>query len=432
MPSPLIKNLDIDLRGEFPPVNKDLAAKAVQLVVWVDDVPLGTRLINACDLPIASDELREIAIETALPAIGWHLFGSEFKAGFACRSPSIENGVDLEPIVKLDKPLSHLVDVLAGQKDRIKRKSISIVMCTRDRPEKIDRSLAGLVRLAPQADEIILVDNAPSTNATQKISQKYKGVQYILEPRPGLSIARNTGLRACSGEIIAFTDDDVSVPPAWIAHIEAAFSSKDIMAITGIVFSDEMRTESQAIFHHLLGWGLGDMHPVVYDNNFIEATRHKGAPCWEIGAGANMAFRRSVFDVVGLFDERLGAGAAGCSEDSNMWYRILVAGYSCRYDPTVYVHHEHRTSMEQLHRQIRAYMRGHVVALLIQGRTHRDIGCYRRLLTELPWHLGQRFLRGAFHAFKGEYGLVSSEIAGYLTGFVWYLRYRGRPSVSAP
>ena len=54
---------------------------------------------------------------------------------------------------------------------------------------------------------------------------------------------------------------------------------------------------------------------------------------WKVGAGANMAFRRNVFDLVGLFDERLGAGAAGCSEDSEIWYRILANQLQIRYEP---------------------------------------------------------------------------------------------------
>src|SRR5438034_287760 len=81
------------------------------------------------------------------------------------------------------------------------------------------------------------------------------------------------------------------------------------------------------------------------------AGRDRGVPVWRIGCGANMAFRRAAFAKVGLFDTRLGAGASGCSEDSELWYRLLATGGVCHYEPSAVVYHYHRSDWSSLRRQ---------------------------------------------------------------------------------
>ena len=93
--------------------------------------------------------------------------------------------------------------------------------------------------------------------------------------------------------------------------------------------------------------GSGGIARVDFDRTFFEATKDVGVPAWRLGAGANMAFRRDAFDRVGLFDERLGAGASGCSEDSELWYRLLAEGHRCRYWPSAVVLHHHRADWDE-------------------------------------------------------------------------------------
>ena len=79
--------------------------------------------------------------------------------------------------------------------------------------------------------------------------------------------------------------------------------------------------------------------------------------------------------MVGGFDERLGAGAAGCSEDSELWYRLLAAGHTVPYEPAAVVFHHHRSDVEAVRRQAAAYLEGHVAALFIQfARRYRHLG----------------------------------------------------------
>jgi GT2 family glycosyltransferase len=233
--------------------------------------------------------------------------------------------------------------------------SVSVVICTRDRPAELARCLASLPAQSLTPDEIIVVDNASVSDETRQVSLN-AGVRYVRESRPGLDIARNTGARACRGEIVAYTDDDVVLDENWLKRLVGAFDEPDILAVTGLVLPGELETPAQWHFESRWSFGRGfrrkDFGPEFYAQDSTEA-----CPVWEIGAGASMAFRRSVFEDIGYFDERLDVGAAGCSGDSEYWHRVLSAGGRCRYEPASVAYHFHRREMDGLRKQVRAYMR---------------------------------------------------------------------------
>ena len=184
-----------------------------------------------------------------------------------------------------------------------------------------------------------------TTRATARprpVTAQFAGVGYVHEPRPGLSVARNAGVRASKGALIAFTDDDVEPSPNWTTEIVRAFSSAAVDAVTGLVLPARLDTPAQCYFQFKMGGFGSECVPLIFDRRFLDETKAMGAQVWRIGAGANMAFRRSVFERVGLFDERLGAGASGCSEDSELWYRLLAAGGACLFEPRAVVVHHHR------------------------------------------------------------------------------------------
>ena len=150
-------------------------------------------------------------------------------------------------------------------------------------------------------------------------------------------------------------------------------------------------------------------------------TGRRGVPAWEIGAGASMAVRRSALIDVGGFDERLDAGAAGCSGDSEMWYRILAAGRVCRYEPAAVSYHWHRQEMPELERQIFHYMRGHATALLIQFEHHHHWGNLRRLLCSLPAYYAGKSVRHVLGSDRRRTQTLAHEIRGWLAGIRYYL-----------
>jgi glycosyltransferase involved in cell wall biosynthesis len=304
---------------------------------------------------------------------------------------------------------------------------VSLVICTRDRPQALARCLASLPRQTRQPDEIVVVDNASLTGETQQVCRK-AGVRYVREDRPGLDIARNTGAQASKSEIVAYTDDDVVLHPWWLERMTGAFDAAHIWAVTGLVLPAELATQAQWHFERYWGFGRGFQRK-DFGPDFLEANGRHGCPTWLIGAGASMAFRRSAFARAGFFDERLDVGAAGCSGDSEFWHRLLCAGGTCRYEPSVVAFHYHRRDWRGLSKQIRAYMRGHSAALLVQYERSGRQGNLRRLFVSFPQLYARRLLKRALSKSDGADLLMGEEIAGLLSG-IWFYARAKRPGVS--
>ena len=302
--------------------------------------------------------------------------------------------------------------------------SASVVICTRDRPEVLQRCLGSLPQQTYRPREIIVVDNASLDQRTREVTLA-AGAIYVREDRAGLDIARNTGARSATSDVVAYTDDDVLLHRRWLERLVAAFDQPEIAAVTGLVLPAELATEAQRHFETYWSFGQG------YHRQDFDATRFgacgKGVfPAWKVGAGASMAFRREIFDRVGFFDERLDVGQAGCSGDSEFWYRLLATGYACRYEPSSAAFHFHRRSMEGLSSQIFHYMRGHAAALLVQHeRTGITANRNLALYGKPRWYLLRlwRWLRG-----RGDPQdrFLKEEILGYLSGLLFYYRNRRR------
>ena len=296
----------------------------------------------------------------------------------------------------------------------------SLVICTRDRPDDLARCLASLGSQSRQPDEVIVVDNAPRDDRTRQVAAA-AGVTYLREDRPGLDIARNAGARAARHAIVAYTDDDTVLHPQWLERLLGAFDAPEIMAVTGLVLPAELDTQAQQIFEQCWGFGRGYQR-IEFGPDFYASTRADGCPAWRVGAGASMAFRREAFAHVGYFDERLDAGAAGCSGDSEFWHRLLAAGWRCRYEPGSVAFHYHRRDLEALGRQVRAYMRGHAAALLVQHERSRERGNLRRLCLGLPVHFAQQLRKRLRHGRTADTYFLGQEVRGALGGVLYYLR----------
>ncbi|HEV2483241.1 MAG TPA: glycosyltransferase [Puia sp.] len=296
--------------------------------------------------------------------------------------------------------------------------SLSVVICTRNRPDDLERGIRALLASEDKDFELIIVDNAPEDERTARVVDRFAGVRYVLEPRPGLDIARNAGARAARGGIVAYTDDDVEVSPTWTCGIKSAFADPQVMAVTGMVIPSRLETLSQYLFEKYWGFNKGYL-PRDFDQAWFRSQLPFGAPVWDIGAGANMAFRKDVFLLAGWFDERLDVGAAGCSGDSEMWYRILAEGWNCRYLPQLVVYHHHRKTMAELRRQLFYYMRGHVSALLVQFERYGHPGIRKRLYRALPLYYWSRWWRWIRHR-QEDTATVGIEVRGCFSGWRYY------------
>jgi glycosyltransferase involved in cell wall biosynthesis len=299
---------------------------------------------------------------------------------------------------------------------------VSLVICTRDRADYLKNCLASLQQQVSLPQEIIVVDNASRDDATRQVAAQFRNIKYVREDRPGLDVARNTGARNSTCAIVAYTDDDTLLHRYWVYQVYRAFDDNATQAMTGLVIAASLDTEAQMIFEKHWPFNRGYVDK-KYDSKFFAATCKQGTPVWEVGAGANMAFRKELFDKVGYFDERLDVGAAGCSGDSELWYRILAHGYTIHYNPRAVVHHLHRNSMEGLKKQLYYYMRGFTVAILIQYHRFRHRGNLKHLFWAVPkWYV--YLFRKGFPNYRFQYRTLLSEVRGIFSGLFFYLRHR--------
>jgi len=230
---------------------------------------------------------------------------------------------------------------------------VSVAVCTRDRPADLARCLDALIELDYPRLELLVVDNAPSDEASQAVVAHYDSVRYICEPRPGLDWARNRALREAKGEIIAYTDDDVQVDRGWVTAIARAFAAHpDAMAVTGLVVPAELETEAQALFEANGGFGKGfEFRKWRFPNGMPSHWSHVGTG--NVGTGANMAYRRVVFSTVGDFDPALDVGTeTHGAGDLEMFLRLLANGFAIVYEPQAVIFHYHRRSLAALQQQL--------------------------------------------------------------------------------
>ena len=256
---------------------------------------------------------------------------------------------------------------------------MTIAVCTRDRPDGLEVLLDSLNAQEYKRFRVLVVDNAPSDGRTRRLVAglaRERNIDYVAEPRPGLSWARNRAIEASDGEVVAWADDDALCDPWWAAELARAFVEiPDAGAVTGIVIPSELETQSQVWFEQYAGVrrGRGFARAV-----FSPATAHIQSPLYPLppfGSGNNMAFRREALELIGRFDCALGAGTATqASEDTAALSALLWAGGTIVYQPTAIVRHGHRRDYAALRRQMLGYGRGlsaYYMSMLVH---HPDCG----------------------------------------------------------
>lgn len=212
---------------------------------------------------------------------------------------------------------------------------LSVILPTFNRADSLRRALTALLRqdADPRCYEVVVVDNN-STDSTPEVlaSMAEPRVRSLREARQGLAFARNAGLAAARGDVLAFTDDDVEVEPGWITGILAACAAHpEVDGVGGQVLPawDAPPPDWLTRQH----WG-----PLaLQDHGPVERTFDAECPLGLVGA--NVAFRRRVFERIGEFSpavQRVGDGI-GSTEDHEMLGRLYDAGGRMLYHPGIRV-----------------------------------------------------------------------------------------------
>jgi glycosyltransferase involved in cell wall biosynthesis len=310
--------------------------------------------------------------------------------------------------------------------------STSIVIATRDRPQTLARCLRSLRRIDHPNFEVIVVDNAPATDATRDmVVRDHPEVHYLREARPGIAAAHNRGFRAASGSLVAFTDDDVSVDELWLLALAAGFTGDaGVACVTGLIVPAELETPAQVWADR--HWGLGKG---FRDELFRRPLRRLSASPYPytagaFGSGANMAFRASALRELGGFDPLIGAGTPACGgDDLAAFFGIIAAGHAIRYTPAALVRHWYARDVDGLRRQALGYGAGlsAYLAKVLADDPARALDLAVRAPAALAHARTLSRRRGAGTGGPSE--LLRLERRGMVRGVTGYLR--GRRQVAA-
>jgi GT2 family glycosyltransferase len=217
--------------------------------------------------------------------------------------------------------------------------AVSVIVATHDRVSSLRLLLDGLSRLNGREAipfEVIVANNAGNDATAElvaKTAREYSAsgvaVRVVREPLPGKCRAQNAAIREARGSILAFLDDDVKVTPQWLRAVHDFFKKGAFEVMQGaILMPPEIRNDQEFLraYHR-----YRTIPFVQYNPGRREITTL---------TGANMGMRRELFSRVGLFDERLGPGRSGISEDVEFAQRIIRLGGRIGYEPKAAVYHE--------------------------------------------------------------------------------------------
>ena len=308
----------------------------------------------------------------------------------------------------------------------------TVIIATHNRPDDLARCVNSVLALEYGPFEIVVVDNAPSSDAAEVlIREQYAGtgkVTYVRDDTPGLAIAHNRGLREVRTPLVAFTDDDVTVDRAWLARLNAAFQAdKDIGCVTGLIFPSELETDAQLWAEAYWGFRKG-FRPKAFD---LQTNRMR-SPIYPytagmFGSGANMAFRTSVLLSMGGFDPALGTGTrAKGGDDLAAFFETIKRGHGIAYEPGAIVYHPHHREFANLRKQAYGYGAGLTAYLMkvVIDRPWLLLDMARRLPAAIAYLLGPHSPKNQRRPAGLPPELVRSERAGMLRGGFLYLYSR--------
>jgi glycosyltransferase involved in cell wall biosynthesis len=293
--------------------------------------------------------------------------------------------------------------------------TITVVVCTRDRAERLDRCLGALLHSievagAEAVADVLVVDNASRDDATVDVATR-RGVRVVREPVGGLDVARACGVAAVRADLIAFVDDDVVVDATWLRTLVRTFAGEpSCSAVTGGVLAYRLDTDAQTAFEarggFLIGWSAGARSPATSPDFPFSPS---------MGVGCNMAFRRELFDGDLRFDPALDTGRPlPGGGDLDVLIQIATRGGTVLYEPSVLVFHEHRTSWKELRYQYYTWGKSWAVVL---GTWHRRDGADRTTIRTAARRALRGYVRDVVKGRRGQ-GHRRVHAAWMLAGFV--------------
>lgn len=215
--------------------------------------------------------------------------------------------------------------------------AVSVVVCSYNGSRTLHECLASLSKLNYPDYEVILVNDG-STDGTDEIAHRFPFVRRIHQENLGLSVARNVGMDAARGEIVAYTDDDCVADEDWLLYLVRGMQDQQVDAIGG----PNITPTDDNWIAKCVAVSPGNPSHVMLDDRRAEHV-----------PGCNMAFRRSVLLELGGFDAQYRAAG----DDVDVCWRLLDAGYEIGFAPGALVWHHRRCTIKAYLKQQRGYGR---------------------------------------------------------------------------
>jgi glycosyltransferase involved in cell wall biosynthesis len=189
---------------------------------------------------------------------------------------------------------------------------LSVIVCAHNEARYISSCLYSLLAQSRPPDEILVINNA-STDETRAVAQQIPHVRVVDEPRKGLVVARETGRREATGDVLVYLDADCRAPLTWLARVERRFvTDRRLLALSG-----------PYRYYDWNWWGRALIR--AYDFMVAPATQLLVKHVLGIGTifyGGNFAVRRAALASIGGFDTRIEFHG----EDTNLGRRLHAAG----------------------------------------------------------------------------------------------------------
>ena len=411
---------DVELSQPLPRLPLVPAAVGVygsaRLLIRLHGQPLGivSTLLPPAGMP--PPDLARVVWSQLAPAIRAHLHADELSA------PDALSAAGLEPV-----GAPPCLVVRTGEPAQ----AVSVIVATHDRPELLSRCLGALANQSHSNFEVLVVDNAPTSDATSSLFLQNHGsddrFDYILEESPGVSRAKNLGAAMARFDLLAFTDDDALPDPGWLSAITRAFASPQVSCVTGLTLPANLDTRAEQLFEDHVGF------PSTFAPRLFDLGENRPPePLFpyttgQLGAGVNIALRTSVFRQLGGFDSALGTGTKSRGgEDLAMLLDLLQSGHQLAYEPAAIVRHRHRSDMIALRDQVFGYGvgLGAYLARSVAVRPSRLIGMGMHAGRGLSHHASRRQSRNGNHQSQFPAELKRLERLGMLYGPMAYLKAR--------
>ena len=248
---------------------------------------------------------------------------------------------------------------------------VSVVVCAYNAEPTINSCLASLKELNYPNYEVIVVNDG-STDRTLEITKCYEYVRLISQENKGLSVARNVGIAAATGEIVAFTDSDCVVDPDWLTYLVEKFLFSGFSAVGG----PNLPPPEDSLVPSCVAVSPGGPTHVLLSDEVAEHI-----------AGCNMAFRREVLQELGGFDPQFRAAG----DDVDLCWRLQDQGYIIGFSPAAVVWHFRRNTVAAYLKQQRGYGKAEALVYFKHpyrfnslgqpiwlGRIYGDLSCFLR------------------------------------------------------